>query len=123
MIIMLFEYTLHPDYLAEYGEHAGILRDLVNEVDGFLSVERYRSESDPDKLLALGVFRDEQAVSEWRNHPAHRQVQRLGRLRLITDYRLRMATLKRDYGMDIRHTAPHDSQVFHALHTLNIEEA
>ena len=113
MIVMIFEYWLHPDHLDEYGEHATLLRELVQEIDGFISIERYQSETDPDKLLALGVFRDESAVRAWRRLPEHRRAQALGRERLMTDYRLRMATVDRDYSLRRRHSVPTDSQQFH----------
>jgi heme-degrading monooxygenase HmoA len=122
MIVMLFEYWLHPDHLDEYGQHAQLLRQLVQEIDGFISIERYRSETDPEKLLALGVFRDEAAVRAWRQLPEHRRAQALGRERLMTDYRLRMATIDRDYSLRQRRNAPIDSQQFHQTHSQPTEE-
>jgi heme-degrading monooxygenase HmoA len=121
MIIMLFEYWLNPDHLDEYGEHARLLRQRVQEIDGFVSIERFRSETDPEKILALGVFRDEAAVHAWRNLPEHRRAQTLGRERLMTDYRLRMATVNRDYGKHARHGVPLDSQQVHRTYDASEE--
>ncbi len=113
MILMLFEYWLDETHLDDYTQQAILMRQLVNDIDGFISIERYRSESDPGKILALGVFQDEAAVQAWRNLPEHRQAQSLGRSQFFTDYRLRMATLNRDYGMHERAQTPHDSKQVH----------
>lgn len=115
MIAMIFEYWLDPDHLDEYTQTASGLRQLVAEIDGFISVERYRSESDPAKILALGFFRDEESVRAWRNLPEHRNAQLLGRERFLTDYRLRMADVTRDYSMRQREQAPADSQAVHTM--------
>jgi len=106
---MVFEYWLDEAHQEEYMQHAAILRQLVRSIDGFLSIERFRSESDPDKILALGYFRDEEAVKRWRNIPAHRQAQLLGRDRLFIDYHLCIAEVRRDYTKQDRGEAPNDS--------------
>ena len=116
MIVMLFEYWLKDEHIDEYTEHAGILRQLVTDVDGFISIERFRSEADPAKILAVGYFRDENAVREWRNLPEHRQAQALGRHVFFSDYRLCMAQVIRDYAMNRREQVPYDSRNFHKNH-------
>lgn len=114
MIAMIFEFWLRDEHTEEYQRHGQRLRQLVEEIDGFVSIERYRSEADPNKILALGFFTDEAAVREWRNVPEHRHAQILGRQRFFSDYRLRMATISRDYGMEHRTPVPTDSQVIHS---------
>lgn len=113
MIAMLFEFWLNEEHLDEYSEQAALMRGLVAEIDGFISIERYRSATDPHKMLALGFFRDEAAVREWRNLPEHRRAQVLGRAKFFTDYRLRMAEVTRDYSMERREQAPDDSKRVH----------
>lgn len=112
MIVMLFEYWLNPKTLDEYQQLASHMRQLVTTIDGFASVERFRSESDPDKVLTLAFFEDEAAVSAWRNLPAHRAAQAAGRQGLFLDYRLRMAEVQRDYSLHDREQVPDDSKVF-----------
>lgn len=112
MILMVFEYWLNEEYKDEYMQHAANLRQLVHSIDGFISIERFHSESDPSKVLALGYFRDEEAVKMWRNIPEHRQAQLLGRERLLTDYHLCIAEIKRDYTMHARTQVPKDSLRF-----------
>ncbi len=118
MIVMIFEYWLNEDHLDDYIQHATTLRQLVNEVDGFISIERYTSTSDPKKILVLGFFRDEEAVGAWRNIAEHRQAQLLGRQLFFTDYRLRMADVSRDYGMKDREQVPEDSRSIHDNHNI-----
>lgn len=113
MIAMLFEYRLNNDHQDEYKQQSAMLRQLVAEIDGFISIEVYTSVIDPQKLLGLGFFRDEEAVTAWRNLPQHRTAQALGRHHLFTDYRLRMAQVTRDYSMIDREQVPDDSRAIH----------
>lgn len=110
MIAMIFEFELNEDHLEEYGDHAQLLKNLITSIDGFISIERFRSESNPEKTLALGFFKNEDAVKSWRNVLEHRKAQALGRKLFFTDYRLRMAEVTRDYGMSHRAEAPKDSR-------------
>jgi heme-degrading monooxygenase HmoA len=89
------------------------LRDRLAAIDGFLSIERFESLSQPGKLLSLSFWRDEEAVKQWRNLEQHRQVQQAGRQRIFEDYRLRVAAVIRDYGMHERAQAPADSRSLH----------
>ena len=87
---------------------ADLSPELAN-IDGFLSIERYQSLSEPEKVLSLSFWRDEAAVTRWRNLPSHRATQGEGRAGLFDDYRLRVATVVRDYGLNDRQQAPVDS--------------
>lgn len=89
------------------------LRPILEEIDGFISVERFQSLTDPKKILSLSFFRDEEAVRQWRNTMAHRGAQAKGRAGVFADYRLRIASVIRDYGMNERAEAPADSREVH----------
>ena len=78
-----------------------------------MSIERFQSLSEPDKLLSLSVWRDEEAVRAWRNHPAHRTTRGEGTSGVFRDYRLRVAAVLRDYGLTEREEAPPDSRAAH----------
>jgi heme-degrading monooxygenase HmoA len=113
---MIFEFCFDPGDEAayrEYLEESARLRELLPGLDGFHGIERYRSDTDPARFVAIGWFRDEAAVAAWRNAPAHRRAQSLGRRRFFTDYRLRMAEVVRDYGPRDRAGAPADSRRAH----------
>ncbi|MES2257844.1 MAG: antibiotic biosynthesis monooxygenase [Pseudomonadota bacterium] len=114
MIAVIFEVWPHPDLKQEYLDIAAALRPLLEQVDGFISIERFQSLSQPGKLLSLSFFRDEAAVAQWRQLEAHRAAQSAGRAGIFEDYRLRIATVERDYGLHDRVQAPTDSRQRHA---------
>ena len=113
MIAVIFEVYPDPDRRTEYLDLAAKMRPLVEQIDGFISVERFQSLTDPDKLLSISVFRDEDALEEWRKLTAHRGAQQRGRDTIFRDYRLRVAHVLRDYGMNERDEAPVDSRAVH----------
>lgn len=113
MIAMIFEYRLDPASEADYQDESSRLRALLPELDGFEGIERFESVSEPGRFVSVGYFRDEAAVTAWRNTSQHRRAQALGRLRFFTDYRLRMAEVIRDYGPHDRTEAPLDSRRYH----------
>lgn len=111
MIAVIFEVLPHVQGKQRYLDLAAALRPLLDEVDGFISIERFQSLTNPDKVLSLSFFRDEQAIAQWRQLEAHRAAQTAGRDVLFADYRLRIAHVVRDYGMLERAEAPPDSRV------------
>ncbi len=113
MIAMIFEVWPKPEHRQEYLDIAAKLRPLLEQIDGFISNERFESLYEPGKILSLAFFRDEDAVRAWRNIEAHRSAQAQGRARIFSDYRLRIAGVVRDYGMTDRQQAPGDSRSAH----------
>jgi heme-degrading monooxygenase HmoA len=110
MIAVMFEVWPKAEHRHRYLEIAASLRRQLEAVDGFLSVERFESLSEPGKLLSLSFWRDEAALATWRNLSAHRAAQAQGRGEIFADYRLRVAGVIRDYGMTERAGAPADSR-------------
>lgn len=113
MIGVIFEVELAAGQQAAYLEMAATMRPLLEEVDGFISVERFESLSQPGKLLSLSFFEDEVALERWRQLEAHRKAQATGRARMFEDYRLRVVHVLRDYGKFARDDAPEDSRNWH----------
>lgn len=113
MIAVIFEAWVPGTAQADYLDLAAELRPLLAQIDGFLSIERFQSLSEPGKVLSLSFWRDEAAVAAWRNLPDHRRVQAAGRDHVFTDYRLRIAEVARDYGKTDRDQAPPDSRAAH----------
>jgi heme-degrading monooxygenase HmoA len=118
MIAVIFEVWPAEGQRQRYLDLAAALRPLLDEVDGFISIERFESLAEPGKLLSLSFWRDEEAVACWRRLEAHRSAQRHGRAGVFTDYRLRVAGVLRDYGMVDRAEAPADSCAFHSTSEL-----
>lgn len=102
MIAVIFEVVPADGRKADYLAYAARLKGELESMDGFISVERFQSLTDPDKLLSLSFWRDEAAVTAWRTHPDHRATQAAGRNGIFRDYRLRVASIVRDYGMTER---------------------
>jgi heme-degrading monooxygenase HmoA len=113
MIAVIFEVVPQPGQRDAYLNTAASLRPHLEKIDGFVSIERFESLTQPGKVLSLSFWRDEDAVRQWRNLGEHRQAQRAGREQIFADYRLRVAGVIRDYGMFDRAAAPEDSKSIH----------
>jgi heme-degrading monooxygenase HmoA len=108
MIAVIFEVEPAAGRKADYLETAARLKPLLDQVDGFISIERFESLSAPGKILSLSFWRDEAAVAAWRGETAHARAQAAGRAGIFADYRLRVASVIRDYGLTDRAQAPAD---------------
>jgi heme-degrading monooxygenase HmoA len=113
MHAVIFEVWPRDGRRQDYLDIAAALRPLLQEIDGFLSIERFESLAEPGKILSLSFWRDERAIAEWRRLEAHRDAQAQGRSEVFRDYRLRVAAVVRDYGMSHRDEAPADSREVH----------
>ena len=110
MIAVIFEALPREGHRDDYLAIAAQLRPLLDGIDGFLSIERFESLSAPGRILSLSFWRDEDAIRKWRQFDAHRLAQQRGRGGIFADYRLRVVTVVRDYGMTSRDEAPADSR-------------
>lgn len=106
MMVVIFEVVPREGQDTRYLDTAAALRPHLEKIDGFLSIERFASLAEPGKLLSLSFWRDEAAVRQWREFEAHRMAQALGRSQVFADYRLSVAQVVRQYGMDDRDQAP-----------------
>ncbi len=106
MTAVISEVWPHPDRRSDYFNLSEELRPLLEAIEGFTSVERFESPTEPGKFVSLSFRRDEEAVVAWRNLEQRRAAQANGRARIFRDYRLRIASVLRDYGMDDRAEAP-----------------
>ena len=108
MIAVIFEVWFKPGRQHDYLRLAARLKPELEQMDGFISIERFQSLSDEGKLLSLSFWRDDESVRRWRNHAEHREAQAAGRESIFSDYRLRIVSTLRDYGMNDRRQAPQD---------------
>jgi heme-degrading monooxygenase HmoA len=113
MIAVIFEVWPAEGRAGEYFDLAAALKADLERVDGFVSIERFESLATKGKYLSLSFWRDENAVQAWRNLEIHRNAQMKGRRGIFADYRLRVASVVRDYGMFARDDAPEDSRHRH----------
>ena len=118
MITVIFELWPGEGNRGSYFDLAAHLRPQLDSIDGFISIERFESLATPGKFLSLSFWRDEAAVQAWRNQQQHRAAQIAGRgapssSGILANYRLRVAQVLRDYGLNERAQAPADSQAHH----------
>ncbi|PCJ91909.1 MAG: antibiotic biosynthesis monooxygenase [Hyphomicrobiales bacterium] len=113
MIAVIFEVEPKEEHRDDYFNEAAYLKPFLGTIDGFISIERFQSLVHPQKILSLSFWRDEAAVTAWRSLEVHRAAQDKGRKIIFDHYRLRVADVLRDYGMDKREQAPKDSRVLH----------
>lgn len=113
MLAVIFEVEPQEGRRNDYFDIAAELRPLLEEIDGFISIERFESVVTPGKILSLSFWRDEAAIAEWRRLEKHRKAQSMGRGVMFRGYRLRVAEVVRDYGMHDRAQAPADSKDIH----------
>ena len=113
MIAIIFEVTPKPDKKADYLDLAAEMRPIIEKVEGFISVERVQSLTNPEKLLPISLFEDEAAVDRWRKLATHRKVQSKGRREIFDDYSSKVLQVLRNYGMTDREEAPKDSLKVH----------
>ena len=113
MIAVIFEVCPHAESKQQYLDIAAVLGPMLQTIDGFVSIERFQSLTQPEKILSLSFWRDEAAVMQWRTTEEHRIAQSKGRETIFKDYRLRIATVIRDYGLTDRVQAPSDSRTAH----------
>jgi heme-degrading monooxygenase HmoA len=106
MIAVIFEVWPADGQMQTYLNLAASLRPELEKIDGFVSIERFESLVQKGKILSLSFWRDEEAVRRWREFEAHREAQNAGRAGVFRDYRLRVASVIRDYGMHERAQVP-----------------
>jgi heme-degrading monooxygenase HmoA len=106
MYAVIFEVEPASGRRQDYLDIAAQLRPELEKIDGFISVERFQSLTQEGKILSLSFWRDEEAVARWRSQAQHREAQRAGRTGIFKNYRLRVAAVMRDYGLDERAEAP-----------------
>jgi heme-degrading monooxygenase HmoA len=113
MVSVIFEVRPHPEHRDGYLNWAADLKQELLKMEGFISIERFQSLTDPGKILSLQFWRDDSCLQAWRNLEAHRAAQSAGRSTMFKEYRLRIAEVIRDYGLDEREQAPEDSRRVH----------
>jgi heme-degrading monooxygenase HmoA len=99
MIAIIFEVYPKAGKMDEYLDIAAMIRPLAEATEGFISVERFQSLTNPEKYLSISYFEDEAAVDRWRNVTKHREAQSRGRKDIFDDYRIRVVNVLRDYTM------------------------
>jgi heme-degrading monooxygenase HmoA len=96
MIVTIFRSRLRAEHQEEYERMAARMHDLAQNMLGFVSIKTFTA-SDGERV-SLVEFDSEAAHQAWRQHPEHREAQRLGREKFYSEYRIQVCRLERDYG-------------------------
>lgn len=99
MIAVIFEVVTLPGRAPRYFDLAAALRPDLEQVDGFISVERFKSMTSENKYVSLSFWRDRAALEAWFRQDGHRAAQDEGRASIFEDYRIRVAEVFRDYDL------------------------
>ena len=97
MIAVIFEVTPKESGKTIYFEIAQTLKSSLSKVDGFISIERFQSLSNPETFLSLSFWQDEMSIKQWRENFEHQIAQKKGKEGLFLHYRIRVANVMRDY--------------------------
>jgi heme-degrading monooxygenase HmoA len=97
MFVVIFEVQPKSERWDEYLDTARLLRPEIEQIDGFLDNERYRSERTEGRLLSLSSWRDEKSLVRWRTQATHyTRGQTRGRFEIFSDYHLRVGEVTAD---------------------------
>ncbi|NCB12203.1 MAG: antibiotic biosynthesis monooxygenase [Erysipelotrichia bacterium] len=96
---VIFEVEIQENKKGEYLQIATKLKEqLINE-KGFISIERFQSLVNENKLLSLSFWEDEKSILNWKKNLDHFSAQKKGRESIFKDYRIRVVEVKRDYTL------------------------
>lgn len=98
MIAVLFEAFVTNGKWEDYLELASKLKTELNQIEGFIAVERFQSLTNPEKILSLSLWKDEAGIIEWRLNENHQEAQLVGRTKIFKDYNIKIASISREYG-------------------------
>ena len=100
MIAVLFEVKPKVGAMASYLDLAEALKQSLERIEGFISVERFQSLVEPEKYLSLSYWENESAIKEWKANLKHHSAQKKGKEELFDYYRIRVATVLREYDSE-----------------------
>ncbi|AJQ93394.1 antibiotic biosynthesis monooxygenase family protein [Gynuella sunshinyii] len=97
MIAVLFEARLQPDQQQRYLQLAEQLTPLLDKIDGFVSIERFQSTTNPDKIISLSWWQNEQSIEQWKQNSLHKLSQEEGKRSIFLTYKINVLTSTREH--------------------------
>jgi heme-degrading monooxygenase HmoA len=91
MMSLFFEVEIKPGRTDQYLNLAGSLKPELEAMGGCLFLDRFKSLSRDNLILSYQIWQDEGSLTAWRVQAHHHEVQTLGRDKVFTDYRIRVA--------------------------------
>jgi len=96
MFAVIFEVTPRRERWDDYLALAAALRPELEQIAGFIAIERFVSLRVPERMLSLSLWYNEKALVRWRTLPVHHEAQAKGRAEIFSDYRLRVGEVVGD---------------------------
>lgn len=97
MIAVLFEAMAVAEKRDRYFQLAEQLKPLLSDIDGFISIERFQSTTNPDKFISLSWWKDEAAIKNWKKNVQHKLAQDEGKSTIFSFYKINVLTSTREY--------------------------
>jgi heme-degrading monooxygenase HmoA len=91
MIGLFFEVATREGHRDQYLDLAASLKPELEKSGGCLFIDRFQSLTRKNLLLSYQIWQDEGALTAWRVHGYHHKVQEIGREKVFSDYRIRIA--------------------------------
>ncbi len=91
MHALLFEMKPRDGHEEHYFRHAAALRPRLEQHDGLIYIDRFKSLVRPGVILSHSMWRDEASLAKWRTDTHHHNSQAAGRNKHFEDYRLRIS--------------------------------
>ena len=91
MIGLFFEVQTREGHRDQYLDLAASLRPDLDGIGGCVFIDRFKSLTQENLLLSYQIWQDEAALTAWRVHGRHHKVQEIGREKVFSDYRIRIA--------------------------------
>jgi heme-degrading monooxygenase HmoA len=91
MLSLFFEVEIKPGRIDQYLNLAASLKPELEAMGGCLFLDRFKSLSRENLILSYQIWQDEGSLTAWRVQAHHHDVQTLGRDKVFSDYRIRVA--------------------------------
>ena len=94
-VLTVFRSRLRPGTEAEYVRVAKRMDELAAQMPGFIGIKTF--EAGDGERVSIVEFASAAEAMAWRNHPEHREAQRLGREQFYAAYDVIVCTPLRRY--------------------------
>ncbi len=99
MHVVVFEVVLREGIGQKYFDLAAELRPELENIEGFISIERFESTVTENKYVSLSFWESEDAIKAWREHAGHQLAQEKGKSEIFSDFRISIGKVNRQYEM------------------------
>jgi len=96
MILTVFRSRMRPGFDSAVLEKIGArMYELATQMPGFISYKDFTAAD--GESVSLVEFESAESLLAWREHPEHKEAQRLGREQFFSEYQIQICTPSRSY--------------------------